>query len=211
MNSAAAAVTQARLELSNDNAADAAAAATAPQARLERCNDTRPLGQWLYAWDNHNGAWTLEFEDGAYQPLSPTRLVLGLVEGQPGNLSNLSLAAIPFEGRNATLRSWLMTPVWSGGGSTLRPAAAASLCVSTTTVPGSAIALLPCKPMPPPQPGGYAGLTQTWYGPGGAGATMSFVLSKPGGGGLVSPSMCVRVRVGNATAAAAAAAEAAER
>ena len=174
------------------------AGTSAAAAHLELCNDAQPLGQWLYAWDNHNGAWTLEFEDAAYHPLSPTRVVLGLVEQR----GSLLLAAIPFEGRNATLRSWLMTPVWSGGGSTLRPAVNASLCVSTTTVPGSAVALLPCKPMPPPQPGGYAGLTQTWYyGPGGANATLSFVLSKPGGGGLVSPPMCIHVRVGNATAA----------
>jgi len=172
---------------------------TTPQAHLELCNDTRPLGQWLYAWDNHDQprSWTLEFEDAAYQPLLPTRLVLGIVSHGAGNLS---LAAIPFLGRNATLRSWLMTQVSSSGGSTLRPVADTSLCVSTTTVLGSAVVLQPCMPMPPPQPGGYAGLTQTWYyGPGGANAIMSFVLSKPGGGGLVSPSTCVRVRVGNET------------
>lgn len=85
-----------------------------------------------------------------------------VVEGR-----NWTLAPLAFEGRNATLRSWRVTAVWSGGGSTLRPLADASLCVSTTTVPGSPIVLLPCLPMPPPQPGGYVGLTQTWYyGPG---------------------------------------------
>lgn len=183
--------------------------AAAPNiTRLAACNSSntqQPLGQWLYWWRMGTSQnFTMEFVDSATTILNP-RLVLG-VELTP---HGWVLATHVFAGRNNTLRLWTVSAPTNGAGSTIRPVAAPHLCM-TATAPaelGSAISLVPCRPMPPPA-GGYANCTQQWYyGPGGANAALAVVMANPNGMSFGWPPWCATTHLGSATSAGAAAAE----
>lgn len=170
-----------------ETAEDSAAAPAAPQSFLRPCNNS--VAQSVYPYTYDYGAQFIVLKD-----FSPHGQQYCLTAA--GSSPQLRLAVTPCDYRTNNASLWLIQPLWSGGGSTYRPLLDRELCMTTHNMPGTAVTLSKCLPMPPPQPGGYANTTQSWYfGPGGYDANFALAMSQPNGGGVRTPAMCVTMQL----------------